>query len=145
MLYRWMNKQGFNTNFRRSTAKARNLTYAVSVIGKGLVFISCLFEPAGLGAVNLSDIIPLKREAWIPAPSNHQTTVGSIFVCQRMGLIYKFCQSSPLHLLQTEKQVATTWPRQHLICVQLRQMHVYEVFHSTTEERLAVYLWYKNK
>lgn len=89
----WVNKV-FNTNFRRSTGEARKLTYAASFIGSGLVFISCLFEPACLGAMNLSDIIPLKSEAWIPPPSNHQATVGSIFVCQRMGLIYRFCQSS---------------------------------------------------
>ncbi|CAB1421643.1 unnamed protein product [Pleuronectes platessa] len=56
--------------------------------------------------MNLSDIIPLKSEAWIPPPSNRQATEGSIFVCQRMGLIYRFCQSSPFffYLPQTEKQ-----------------------------------------
>lgn len=64
------------------------------------------------------------REAWIPPPSNHQATVGSIFVCQRMGLIYRFCQSSPFYLPETEKQVATTWPGQHQICQQ--QLKVWE-------------------
>lgn len=132
--YRWINKV-FNTNFRRSTGEAKKLTYAASVIGSSLVFISCLFEPAGWDAVNLSDIIPLKCEAWIPTPSNHQATVGSIFVCQRIGLIYRFCQSSPLYLPQTEKQVATTWPGQHQIC----RLKVW-----TTEAKLTVNLRHKN-
>lgn len=69
----WVNKV-FNTNFRRSTGEARKLTYAASFIGSGLVFISCLFEPACLGAMNLSDIIPLKSEGLNPTtqqPSGH--------------------------------------------------------------------------
>lgn len=56
------------------------LTYIASLITSGLEFISCLFELASLSAVNLSDIISLKSEAYIPVPSNHQATVGSIFV-----------------------------------------------------------------
>lgn len=44
-------------------------------IDHGLVFISCFFELTGLGAMNLSDIIPLKSEAWVPTHSKHQSAV----------------------------------------------------------------------
>ncbi|TNN87607.1 hypothetical protein EYF80_002324 [Liparis tanakae] len=65
------------------------------------------YKLSGSGAaVNLSHIIPLKSEAWIPPPSNHQATMGSIFVCQRIGLIYRFCPSSPVYLPLTEEQTS---------------------------------------
>lgn len=61
-----------------------------------IMLISCLFEPAVLGAMSLSNIIPVKSEACIPAPPcNYQATAGSICVCQRIGLIYRFCQIQP--------------------------------------------------
>lgn len=80
----------FSCSFIRTDGKAILLT------ADNIVPISCLFEPAVLGAMNLSNIIPVKSEAWIPPPPrNYQATAGSICVCQRMGLIYRFCQSSP--------------------------------------------------
>lgn len=94
----------FSCSFIRTDGKAILLT---------VVSISCLFESAVLGAMNLSNIIPVKSEAWIPPPPhNYQATAGSICVCQRMGLIYRFCQSSPHYLPRTEKQATTKWSGQ---------------------------------
>lgn len=97
----------FSCSFIRTDGKAILLT------ADDIVPISCLFEPAVLGAMNLSNIIPVKPEAWIPPPPrNYQATAGSICVCQRMGLIYRFCQSSPHYLPRTEKQATTKWSGQ---------------------------------
>lgn len=97
----------FSCSFIRTDGKALLLT------ADDIVPISCLFEPAVLGAMNLSNIIPVKSEAWIPPPPcNYQATAGSICVCQRMGLIYRFCQSSPHYLPRTEKQATTKWSGQ---------------------------------
>lgn len=88
--------------------ESRRITYAASVNSNGLGLFRASLNLHGLDAVNLSGITPVKFKAWIPPPSNQEATEGSIFVCQGIGLIYRFCQSSLLWRLQNEKRVAIT-------------------------------------
>lgn len=101
----WVNKQAFQ--YQSSDAGCRvqwsrkiMLPLLLATVKR---FISCLFKPAGMGAVNMSGNIPviLRPGARHPAPYQWAPR-GSISAHHRMGLIYRDCQGRFLYLPQPD-------------------------------------------
>lgn len=70
-----------------------------SATGISGAFVSYLFKPTELDAVNLPDSIQLSAQT--RSLLLLQATLGSISVGQDAGLIYRACQNSFLHLPET--------------------------------------------